>query len=347
MGASSTRLARALLVVVACATIVGSAPSASAAGARVVLAPTTVKNGTVTFALRGIRPRQIAGGRAVCPSRRTTRLERRRLKRAARSGRLHIRPRLCRGKRAPRGGWRIVLRRATHSASHSQRPSQIVFRDGFDGRDALITNHYARWTRDPLAARSRRWALDSGSMLRRDGAAWTGPPTCNIPNRESSNGSGSAIFRAHLVKSDLPRDYRIAFDLRNNGFTQGCPGRPAAGWNGVKIYLRRLGPETFYTAEVSLRDGKAYIQKKIGDEYHILAQDRGHPARIGTWEAVGGSVQTNADGSVTVQVVRGGKAVLAATDRGVGGDPIRAGGQTGFRGDNTDFAVDDFTISAL
>jgi hypothetical protein len=229
----------------------------------------------------------------------------------------------------------------------SAADGRIVFKDRFDGRDGLMTNHYARWTRDPLAARSPRWALDSGSMLRRDGTAWTGKPTCNIPNRESSNGSGSAIFRAHLTRSALPRDHRVAFDLRNNGFTQGCPGRPAAGWNGVKIYLRRLDPATFYTAEVSLRDGKAYIQKKIGDEYHILAQERGHPARLGAWERVGGTVETNSDGSVTVQVVREGRVVLAANDRGVGGNPIRRSGQTGFRGDNTDFAIDDFTISAL
>lgn len=223
-----------------------------------------------------------------------------------------------------------------------------MFTDGFDGPDALITNHYARWTDDPLAARSPNWEMDSGSMFRHGDTAWTGRPTCNLPNRTASNGGGSTVFRAHLTQDDLPASYRVTFELRNNGFTEGCADRPAADWNGVKIYLRRIGDgASFYTAEVSLRDGMAYIQKKTGDEYHLLAQEPGHPALIGAWESVGGSVRTNADGSVTVQVIRAGQVVLEATDRGAGGPPIVAPGRTGFRGDNTDFAIDDFTVVAL
>jgi hypothetical protein len=333
-------LLRFLAVAIAVALIGGS--SADAATREVVLAPTGIGQGKVVFALHGMTPQQVAGARAVCPRRRVRKLSRRRLVAATRRGRIRLRPRPCRARTSLRGGWRLAVSR------RRPRPtSDVVFRDRFDGPDALITNHYARWTDDPLAAESPSWAMDSGSMFRRKGAAWTGVPSCNLPNRTSSNGSGSAIFRAHLTKGDLPPSYRVTFELRNNGFTDGCRDRPAAGWNGVKIYLRRVDGDNFYTAEVSLRDGKAYIQKKVGGRYYILAQSGGHAARIGAWEHVGGAVRTNRDGSVTVQVIRAGTIALEATDRGVGGAPIAAAGRTGFRGDNTDFAIDDFTVSAF
>ena len=141
--------------------------------------------------------------------------------------------------------------------------------------------------------------------------SWTGVPTCGLPAKDSSSGSGSAIFRAHLLR-DLPADYKVEFDLRNNGFTQGCSDWPAQDWDGVKIYLRRVNGDNFYTAEVNIRDGHVFIQKKIGGAYHLLAElPRGSfPANIGSWERVGGAIRTNANGSVTVQVIREGRVVV-------------------------------------
>jgi|GEM_PF-7084517 len=342
---------RAQLLVIACVVFATTAAAVDANASTRVLEPVRVQDGAVRFSLTGMTPQRLGVAKAVCPHVRAKRLSRRRVVAGMRRGHIHLHPKVCRARTSLRGGWRLVLTHRAARPAPAARPSRVpppvIFRDEFNGPDKIITNHYARWTDDARAARSPNWAMDSGSMFRHDGTAWTGSPTCNLPNRTSSNGSGSAIFRAHLTRDDLPPSYRVSFDLRNNGFTQGCPDRPAEGWNGVKAYLRRVDGETFYTAEVSLRDGKAYIQKKIGGEYHILAQEAGHRARIGEWEKVGGVVRTNPNGSVTVQVLRAGRPILEATDRGVGGPPITAAGQTGFRGDNTDFAIDDFTVAAL
>src|SRR4051812_10112511 len=74
-------------------------------------------------------------------------------------------------------------------------PRGVVLRDTFTGPNGVITNHYAMWSDDPKAFRSPTWQVESGSLLRHDDAAWTGVPTGRPPNRESSRGSGSEIFR--------------------------------------------------------------------------------------------------------------------------------------------------------
>ena len=60
---------------------------------------------------------------------------------------------------------------------------------------------------------------------------------------------------------------------------------------------------------------------------------------------VGATVRTNADGSVTLTLVREGAVLATATDRGIGCAPIVAPGKVGIRGDNDDFTVDDFTVT--
>ena len=58
-------------------------------------------------------------------------------------------------------------------------------------------------------------------------------------------------------------------------------------------------------------------------------------------------VTINADGSVTVEVIRDGAVVLSGTDRGGNGcAPITTPAKVGVRGDNTDFNFDDLTVSA-
>jgi hypothetical protein len=222
----------------------------------------------------------------------------------------------------------------------------LLFKRSFTGPDGLITNAFATWSKDPIAHRSGDWWLDGGSLFRHGNAAWTGVPDCGFPDQLSLPANGSDKLRVHLVRR-VPRNTQVTFDLRVGGFTGGCPGRPAAHWNSISVYLRRVDGDNFYTADVSARDGRAYIEKKAGGEYHLLAAERGHRARLGEWERVGGSVRTNPSGSVTIEVIRHGRVVLRARDRGVGSPPITSAGRTGFRSDNAEFSLDNFAVSHL
>jgi hypothetical protein len=228
-------------------------------------------------------------------------------------------------------------------------PAGALFADTFTGLDGVLTNHYAFWSpSDRTAFRSPDWEMESGCALRKDNTLWSGVPTANIPNRDCSNGSGSEIFRLWTKRSY--GDVNVTFSLRNNGYVAGASG--ARSWDGVKVWLRRQGASGsvgLYTAEVNRRQGNLLIQKKCAgsDEYQILAQDRpqGAAATIGEWEKVGGTVRNNADGSVSLQLIRHGKVVLEATDTGAGCAPLTTAGRVGVRGDYTDFNVDDFLVT--
>jgi hypothetical protein len=236
------------------------------------------------------------------------------------------------------------------TASHQTR---VLFRDGFSGPDGVITNHYAAFSRDPAALRSPDWEVESGSLLRRHGAAWTGIPNGVVPNLDSSNGSGSDIFRLWTTRSDF-RDVRVDMRLRTVRFTNGTARWPKKSWDGVKIWLRRQGASGatvgLYTAEVNRRQGNIIIQKKCpgSRHYRLLAQSpANHRAELGRWEHVGGSVRNQPDGSVVLAVIRDGAVALGVKDTGAGCRPITAPGKVGVRGDNTDFLFDDFTVTRV
>jgi hypothetical protein len=236
----------------------------------------------------------------------------------------------------------------TTPTSTATTTGDVLFSDSFTGLDGVITNHYAFWSPDDKTAfRSPDWEMESGCALRKDNTLWSGVPTANEPNRDCSNGSGSEIFR--LWTKNSYGDVAVSMSLRNNGFVSGADGERS--WDGVKIWLRRQGGSGsvgLYTVEVNRRQGNIMIQKKCAgsDVYNILKQDRpeGSAAKIGEWEHVGGSVRNQADGSVKLTLVRHGETVLEAVDTGVGCAPITTPGRTGFRGDYTNFNVDDFTV---
>jgi hypothetical protein len=223
---------------------------------------------------------------------------------------------------------------------------RLVFKRTFNGPDGLLVNSYATWTKNPLAAHSPDWWLDGGSLYRYRDVAWTGVPGCGQPDLLSQWTNGSNKLRVHLSKH-VPANLEVAFKLRVQNFTSGCADRPAEHWNGISIYLRRIDENNFYTAGVGARDGKAYIEKKIGGRYHLLAAEHGHRSRFYRWESVGGTIRTNRNGSVTIEVIRRGKVILRARDRGRGGPPIRTAAATGFRSDNTQFMLGDFSVYRL
>jgi hypothetical protein len=223
-----------------------------------------------------------------------------------------------------------------------ERP--LLFRDLFDGRDGVITNHHAYHEPDDVDAhRSPRWEVESGCALQDGNRLWTGEPTTNLPNRDCTNGTGSAVFRMWTKRTDF-EDVAVSFGLRNNGFTP-----EGESWDGVKIYLRRQDGDNFYTAEVNRREGNVIVQRKCDGEYELLGGGRAAatPARVWEWEDVGGTVVNLSDDEVRVQVIREGEVVLEAIDPAGSCDALRAPGRIGVRGDRTEFYVDGIEVRGL
>jgi hypothetical protein len=224
--------------------------------------------------------------------------------------------------------------------------------DDFDGPDGLVTNGYAFFApEDRKAARSPVWEVEAGSLLRKDGTGWSGVPDDVDENRDSSNGTGSEVFRMWSRRADLG-DVAFEMDLLHVAWAPGSPDWPPKSWDGVKLWLRRDGRSgadvRFYSIEVARRQGNVLIQKKCaGDDYALLAEAGDQPAATGRWERVGATARTLPDGSVHLQLLRGGRVVLEATDRGEGCPPLTAPGRVGIRADNAEFRVDDLTVRPL
>jgi hypothetical protein len=239
-------------------------------------------------------------------------------------------------------GLALVLVLALSGDIGHERP--LLFRDSFDGPDGIITNHYAYYAPPYVDAyRSPTWEVQSGCALQDGNRLWTGAPTANEPNRECSNGTGSAVFRMWTKRSDFG-DVDVSLGLRNDGFT-----REGETWDGVKIYLRRQDGDNFYTAEVNRREGNVIIQRKCDGRYALLdgVRSAATPARVGKWENVGGTVVNLPHDEVRIQVVRGGDVVLEATDEAGACDALRRPGRVGVRGDRTEFYVDGIDVRGL
>jgi hypothetical protein len=150
---------------------------------------------------------------------------------------------------------------------------------------------------------------------------------------------------------------RVDMRLRANAFDDrdesADPDTPAVDWDGVHIWLHYVDQYELYYASVNRRDGSVVIKKKCrggddnGGTYYELASASGFPVPLGAWQQVGASIQTNADQTVTIKLYREGRQLIEATDTGVGCAAITAPGAVGVRGDNLDFDLDDFTVSAL
>ena len=119
------------------------------------------------------------------------------------------------------------------------------------------------------------------------------------------------------------KSVRVSSTCRRR-FAKGSPTAPTRMGRGqIWLHARHTdgasrradaGSPARYTAEVSMRDGSIYVQKRsrVGGRAatcrrgHLLpALGAGQPAaRIGEWERVGGVARDNPDGSVTIQVIR-------------------------------------------
>jgi hypothetical protein len=140
--------------------------------------------------------------------------------------------------------------------------------------------------------------------------------------------SDSGVFRADTRRTDFG-NVDVTFSLVNNGLTTGS----GESWHGVHMFLRRQSEFHTYYLSINRRDGRSLIKKKVpggssnGGTYYDLAS-ASFPVPYGSTQRVTGRAVNNADGSVTVSLWVNGRLLMAATDRGTGGPPIRNAGMT-------------------
>jgi len=219
----------------------------------------------------------------------------------------------------------------------------------------LVTNEFAYWSPgNPARVVSLIWEMTSGSLFEQGGAGWSGVPDDIDPNATSSNGNDSAVFRLNTTRYDFG-NVAVSFDLDNQGLVT-TARTPAQAYDGVDIWFRYQSEYTLYAAHVNRRDGTVAIEKKVaggpnpvnGGTYYPLAKAV-HAVPYGTtWQKIKGSIRTNPNGSVTIDLYEDGLLVLSATDDGSkGGPPIRSPGAVGIRGDNCNFLFKNFTVSGV
>jgi hypothetical protein len=234
----------------------------------------------------------------------------------------------------------LMLNSKAHAAT-------TPFSESFDGANGsnFVTSNAFWGNADLGLSENSHWFAESGAMSYASNTGHVREGTFRMWTRNYTLGSFG--------------DVKVETDLRVNSLPN-LRGDTAA-WDGVKFWLRRQlctpepacgrvsdpGAQAGYTAEVGMRDGRVYIQKKVGANYYLLSATPSKPIAYGSWMRVGGTVRNNADGSVTIQVLRNGQVVVQATDRGTGGAPLRTPGRIGLRADNADINVNNMAVSAL
>jgi hypothetical protein len=215
-------------------------------------------------------------------------------------------------------------------------PSPALLSTAFSGSDGTFVSSGAFWTgADSGLTENPDWFAESGTMFGRSETGWT----------------NASVFRMWTRQTDLAFS-QVAMDIRFNGWSAG-----SSNWHGVNLWLnRRLrtptdgsrvndGPQQEgYAVDFLNRDGKLYIQKKVGDAYYILKQDAWQPV-AGRWYRWAGRVIDNGNGTNTIQVLVDGRVVQQVIDDGSVGGPRLTGGRVGVRGDYADFNVDNLTIT--
>ncbi|WP_229716287.1 hypothetical protein [Mangrovihabitans endophyticus] len=222
------------------------------------------------------------------------------------------------------------------------------------GSDGLITNEYAYW--NPTKSdrvESPVWEMTSGSLFARNGAGYTGKLDGDSPDALSLRRTGSAVFRLNSRDHSFG-DVAVSMDLNITGMTT-TSRTPAVDWDGVHLFLRYQSQYELYYASVARRDGHVVLKKKClggpsnGGSYYALpgSETSGRAFPTKSWHQIGATIRTNADGSVTITLVRDGRTIAKSTDTGIGCAPITAPGATGIRGDNTEFDFRNFAVTKL
>jgi len=227
----------------------------------------------------------------------------------------------------------------------------LLFDDFRQRPEGLITNEYAfHHPADPASRKDPIWELTSGSFFERHVSGYSGVPDHVSPNALSTNGNNSAVFRARTHRADFG-DVVVSFDLRNMGFSNSS-GEPPHDYDGVHVWLRYVSEYELYAVTVNRRDNVVVLKKKMpggpsnGGTYYEW-QTVPYTARINAPVHVEASIQTQLDASVILRLTIDGKVVLRVRDDGrVGSPPILGKGRVGLRGDNCEFYVRNFKVTA-
>ncbi|HVG37775.1 MAG TPA: hypothetical protein VM870_00725 [Pyrinomonadaceae bacterium] len=249
--------------------------------------------------------------------------------------------------------------------------SNILFQDGFNGTDGLITNEYAHWNSDGI--NSPDWDMTSGSLFRQSNTGWSGvPDTCAQPDKFSSSCTDSDVFRLNTFRT-FAGNVRVSLALKNNSdiHDSNCNASDTC-WHGVHIWGRYRTQYDLYYVSVNRADNQVVIKRKVpcGTDnqgtYFVLAQ-AAHAWTAGTWQHFSMVIQTNGNGSVTLKVYDDDTGALITQGTDSGGTnpnwsagcatqghystaqypPINAAGAVGVRGDFDDFNFDNFTVTAF
>lgn len=204
-----------------------------------------------------------------------------------------------------------------------------AFFEPFSYPDGLITNENA------ASPRSAGWLVVEGSLFASGGQGWTGKPDTATPNAASSNGTGSALFRALTQRSDFATEVTLKVTVA--GFPLG-----SAATDGAHVYLRYQDSSNFYQVSIRRRDGRTAIKRKKGGSWTTFATPLNGPS-LGTQHAVRVVATNQGDGSVRLQLFVDGALLLEAVDSS---SPILAAGRVGMAGENTEFRFDDFAVAA-
>ena len=220
----------------------------------------------------------------------------------------------------------------------------VLYSDNFNRPNALITNSYAFSNpNDPTAVLSGTWTVTAGSLFVDNNTAWTGVPDSVTPNAASSNGTGSAMFRAETKRGDFG-DVVVGFTLTTLGFVV-TPTSPAQAFDAVQLALRYVNENSYYDLAFNRRDNTTVMKKKAGPTWTTLASAN-FAVPLSVPQAAQASVRNNTDGSVTLTLSINGQQLLSVVDNGLGGAALRAPGAVGFRGSNVNFRFDDLVIQS-
>lgn len=115
---------------------------------------------------------------------------------------------------------------AVHAADADGRPAGPArHADDFSRPDGLITNQRIQSVGDPT------WLVTSGSLLARDGRAWSGVPDDVRPDPESRFATNSSTFRM-VTHDDTLTDVAVHLEVVNHGYvadpTEVTPPDPPA-----------------------------------------------------------------------------------------------------------------------
>jgi hypothetical protein len=157
---------------------------------------------------------------------------------------------------------------------------------------------------------------------------------------------------------------RVGIDFKPLNWDSTAAGR--SSWAGFKLWLRRdkdVYESGMYLIEPMIHDGSIHIQKKCwgitdttnplsvdtgaGGTYYLLKKLSGVPVPLGAWHHFEGVASDNADGSVSLTLIRDGQTIATVKDTvGLTGcAPFRGTGFVGLRSDALGWHADDFTVS--